>query len=299
MKKIFKSALMIIFVISLFSPQVVYANMAAPSLSDVGSAITFEKNEEIAVLSEILNITVSGAKAHIVATYKMMNTTNESISTQSMFLSPNIESSDVSVVVNNKSVDYIADSYALNYSTGVIADDWQYTVLVDESITSQNDEVTVDTIAFQMNFAPKEEYDVVVSYNYRLGGYPNYNFDAKEGDIYYYLAPAAMWNDFSSLTINLYLDKDMPIIKSSNLEFIKTDTRTYQYISDTLPDGNLKIVIDENWWQNIWSSLRSPYLSMTLMMLSPIILVVLAVIIIIVWRVSKKKKRHNEHSGAD
>lgn len=298
MKKTFKMALMIMLIISLFSPHVVYANMAAPSLSDVGSAITFEKNEEIAVLSEILNITVSGAKAHIVATYRMMNTTNKSVSTQSMFLSPDIESSDVSVVINNESVDYIAESYALKYSTGIKADDWRYTVLIDESDTS-HDEENVDTIAFQMSFAPKEEYDVVVSYNYRLGGYPNYNWDAKDGRIHYYLTPAALWKDFSSLTINLYLDQDMPILKSSNLEFKKTDTRTYQYISDTLPDANLQIVIDENGWQEIWSFLRSPYLSMTLMMFSPIILIVLAVIIFIVWRFSKWKKRRIEQSRAD
>ncbi|HCA29670.1 MAG TPA: hypothetical protein DEP23_08960 [Ruminococcaceae bacterium] len=49
-----------------------------------------------------------------------------------------------------------------------------------------------------------------------------------------------MWKDFSNLTINLYLDEDMPIIKSSNLEFEKVDTRTYQYVSDMLPVKNTR-----------------------------------------------------------
>jgi hypothetical protein len=306
-KKISISALMIIMIICLFTPQAVYANMAAPSLSDVGSAITFEKNEEIAVLSEILNITVSGAMAHIVATYKMKNTTHDSISTQSMFLSPNIEGSDVSVMVNSESVGYIAksyartysiaESYARDYSTGwITTHDWQYAVLEDKNATIDNALETIDTILFQMSFAPNEEYDVVVSYNYRLGGYPNYNFDAKDGRIYYFLAPAALWKDFSNLTINLYLDKDMPTIQHSNLEFRKIRTRTYQYTSDKLPDGKygeLEIIIDENGWQSFWSSLRSPYLGMMLMMLSPIILIILIILAVIIFIVRHDNNRKN------
>ena len=82
----------------------------------------------------------------------------------------------------------------------------------------------------------------------------------------------------------------MPVVTSSNLKFEKVGTRTYQYISYKLPKENLEIVIDENWWQNIFSTLRSPYLPMTLMMFSPFILIVLAVGIFTVWRLRKKKK---------
>ena len=64
----------------LLGSQAVYANMAAPRESDIGSSITFEKNETIAVLSEVLDITVKGSKADIVATYHMKNTTAESVS---------------------------------------------------------------------------------------------------------------------------------------------------------------------------------------------------------------------------
>ena len=162
-------------------------------------------------------------------------------------------------------------------------------IICDDEIASRNEEQTVDTITFDMDFAPNEEYDVIVSYRYRLGGYPDYDFNAKKGVIKYYLAPAAMWKDFSNLIINLYLDKDMPVVTSSNLKFERLGTRTYQYISDTLPEENLEIVIDENWWQNIFSTLRSPYLPMTLMMFSPFILIVLAVGIFTVWRLRKKK----------
>jgi hypothetical protein len=163
-------------------------------------------------------------------------------------------------------------------------------VLTDDGKASRNEEQTVDTIIFKMDFAPNEEYDVIVSYRYCLGGYPDYDFDVKRGEIEYYLAPAAMWKDFSNLTINLYLDKDMQVVTSSNLKFEKLGTRTYQYISDRLPEENLEIVIDENWWQNVFSTLRSPYLPMTLMMFSPFILIALAVGIFTVWRLRKKKK---------
>ena len=82
----------------------------------------------------------------------------------------------------------------------------------------------------------------------------------------------------------------MPIIKSSNLEFKKVGVRTYQYNSNTLPEGNLEIVIDENWYQNIFSTLRSPYLDMTLMILLPFILIGLIIVVFITWYIRKRKK---------
>jgi len=279
-----------VLVFALSVSQAAYANMAAPKEADIGSSITFEKNDAISVLSEALDIKVDGSEADIVATYKMKNTTDESISTQSMFLSPNIKNSGAKVVVNDIDTPFTVEAYVLNYDTEIIINDWQYVVLTDGGIASRNEEQTVDTITFEMDFAPREEYDVIVSYRYRLGGYPDYDFNAKIGKIKYYLAPAAMWKDFSNLTINLYLDQDMPVVTSSNLKFEKVGPRTYQYISDKLPEENLEIVIDENGWQNIFSTLRNPYLSMMLMMFSPFILIALAVGIFIVLRMHKKKK---------
>lgn len=290
MKKIcLISAFFLIFLLSL--SQIAYANMAAPLESDIGSSITFEKNDTISVLSEVLDITVEGSEADITATYKMKNTANESISTESMFLAPNIRNSGVRVAVNNKDISFSAESYVLNYDTEIETNDWKYAVLTNDQIASRNREQTVDTITFSMDFTPNEEYEVVVHYSYQLGGYPEIDFDAKRGTIEYYLMPAGMWKDFASLTINLYLDEYMPIIKSSNLEFKKVDTRTYQYVSNRLPQENLEIVIDENWYQTIFSTLRSPYLPMTLLMFSPFILIGLAIVALIGWRVHKRKKR--------
>ncbi|MEG1893087.1 MAG: hypothetical protein RR232_01085 [Clostridia bacterium] len=284
-------ALILVFAFSI--PQVAYANMAAPQEADIGSSITFEQNDTVSVLSEILDITLKGSEANIVATYTVRNTINENISTQTMFLSPNIKDGGVKVVINEKKASFTVESYALNYDTEIKTDDWQYAVLTDEAIASRNAEQTVDAINFRMDFQPNEEYDVVVSYSYHLGGYPDYDFNAKNGRIEYYLAPAAMWNGFGGITINLNLDKDMPVISKSNLEFKKISTRTYQYVSDTLPEENLEIVIDENWWQNIFSTLRSPYFHMTLLMFSPFILIAVIVGIFIVWRLHKKKKTNN------
>lgn len=276
----------LVFLLSI--PQVASANMAAPKSADIGSSISFEKNDTISVLSEVLDITVNGSEADIVATYKMKNTSNESISTQSMFISPNVENSGVKVIINNKDTSFIVGRYVLNNYTEIKTDEWKYAVLTNTQIPSDFDGQSVDTITFTMNFEPNEEYDVVVYYTYQLGGYPDYDFDAKRGEIKYYITPAAMWKNFSNLTINLYLDKDMPIIKSSNLKFKKIATRTYQYVSDILPNENLDIVIDENWYQNIFSTLRSPYLPMMLMMFSPYILI--ASVILIIWCLYKRNK---------
>ncbi|MFI3225868.1 MAG: hypothetical protein R3Y09_00550 [Clostridia bacterium] len=288
MKKLSLSML-IILCMTMFLPTTAYANMAAPQDSDIGSSITFEKNEDIAVLSEVLDIVVTGTQAEITATYTMKNTTYHTVTTTSMFLSPNIVNGGTEVLLNGTSADFLSQSYDLDYSTKIDTDDWQYVVLTERGI-ADTDENTVDTVTFEMTFAPNEQYDVVVSYTYNLGGYPDYDFNVKCGEIYYYLAPATMWKDFESLTINLILNEDMPVITHSNLEFEKVASRTYQYTTDTLPTENLEITIDENWFQNIFSTLRSPYLPMMLMMFSPFIVIALVVIIFVVWRVRKRRK---------
>jgi len=263
-------------------------NMAAPKEADIGSSITFEQNNKVAVLSEVLDITVSGSQAEIVATYKMKNITDEEVSTQAMFLSPNVDNGKTKVVVNNQEVTFSVQAHNLIYND-VTKNDWKYVVLNDYDPEKSNRRI--DAISFQMDFSPNEEFDVVVSYTYSLGGYPDYNFSAKEGVIYYYLAPAAMWKDFGSITINLYLDKDMPIIKSSNLNFEKIDTRVYRYYSDTLPEENLRITIDENGWQNFFSTLRSPYLLLGLFYASPFIAIIIIIIVIIIVVIRKKRKK--------
>lgn len=265
--------------------QTAKANMAAPANPDVGSAITFQQNEEISVLSEVLDITVRGPKADIVVTYTMENTTQEQVVTPSMLLSPNVERGGVEVTVDGEAVPYTVEQYALNYSTKIQTEDWKHVVLSGGDVDDVQDR-TVDAISFDLAFAPGEKYEVVVSYTYALGGYPNYDFNAKRGDLEYYLKPAALWKDFSNLTINLYLDKDMPVLEYSNLPFEKVEARTYQYTSSTLPEENLSLIIDESWWQNIFSTLRSPYFNIT-WVLAPVALLVLVCVVLVRQRKSR------------
>lgn len=276
---------MMVLLVALSLSQTAKANMAAPADPDVGSAITFQKNEEISVLSEVLDITVHGAKADMVVTYTMKNTTQEQVVTPSMFLSPNVERGNVEVTVDGEAEPFTVDQYALNYSTQIQTADWKY-VVVSTGDVADVQERTVDAISFELTFEPGEESQVVVSYTYALGGYPNYDFDAKRGDLKYYLQPAALWKDFSNLTINLYLDEDMPVLKYSNLPFEEVGPRTYQYTSATLPEENLDLTIDESWWQNIFSTLRSPYFQIT-WVLAPVALVVLVCVVLIRQRKSR------------
>ena len=233
------AALCPLLLLLLLTPKA-YANMAAPANPDVGTAITFENNQELAVTSEVLDITVKGAKAEIVATYTMENTTDQQVVTPSMFLSPNVEAGDVTVLVDGQEVPVVVESYTLGDVTQIDTQDWQYVVL-DGEAAGVGQGQTVDTILFALEFEPRQQYDVVVSYTYRLGGYPDYDYNVKRGTLEYYLRPAALWKDFSNLTINLHLDEDMPVLQDSNLEFEKVAPRTYQYVSDTLPEENLRI----------------------------------------------------------
>ena len=279
---------LVLVLLMICAPQVAYANMAAPADPDVGSSITFQKNKEISVQSEVLDITVHGAKADLVATYTMENTTDERVVTPSMFLSPNLEEGGVQVQVQGEDVPFTVDQYALNFTTEIQMEDWQYLVLSEDAADPQGQ--TVDAIRFELALEPGQQSQVVVSYTYRLGGYPDYDFNVKRGDLKYYLRPAALWKDFSSLTINLYLDEEMPVLAYSNLAFEKVGPRTYQYTSDTLPEENLSITVDGSWWQNIFSTLRNPYLHAVMVSLAPVILMALVCVFLIVRHVRRAKK---------
>ena len=273
----------------LLGSQTAFANMAAPDDPDVGSSITFEQNDALAVRSEVLDIEVHGSTADITAAYTMENTTGEAVSTPVMFLSPNVEEGGTAVTADGEALAFTVERYALRYDTAVQTEDWRYAVLSEGE--AEEGEQTVDAVSFALDFAPGETREVAVSYTYRLGGYPDYDFDVKYGRIEYYLAPASLWKDFQSLTINLYLDEGMPVITDSSVEFEKVGTRTYQYVSDTLPEGNLTITIDESWFQEIFSTLRSPYLGMTLVLALPVLVPLLLIILaVVIWRVRKKKK---------
>lgn len=288
MKRI-KILLLLVLCGVLLGSQTAFANMAAPDDPDVGSSITFEKNDALVVTSEVLDIEVHGSAADITATYTMENSTDAAVSTPVMFLSPDLEEGGTPVTADGEALDFTVERYALRYDTAVQTEDWRYAVLSEGE--AEEGEQTVDAVSFTLDFAPGETREIAVSYTYRLGGYPDYDFDVKYGRIEYYLAPAALWKDFQNLTINLYLDEGMPVIRDSSVEFEEVGPRTYQYVSDTLPEGNLTITIDESRFQEIFSSLRSPYLWMGVIMFLPVLLPLLLVILaVVIWRVRKKKK---------
>ena len=268
--------------------QVAYGNMAAPAEPDVGTAITLEQNETLAVKSEVLDIVIEGSTAQITATYQMENQSDEAVKTRSMFLSPNVEEASVQVVADGQLLACETECYALSYNTQIGVEEWRYAVLTDVGESPQVGKPMVEAILFDLRFEPRETYDVIVSYRYRLGGYPEYDFNVKCGELHYYLTPAAMWNDFEDLTINLTLGKDMPVLESSSLEFEKVGKRSYRYYSDALPKEDLRITVDENWLQNLFSTLRSPYLHMMIRTAAPFILIM---VLVAGWFVFRRVKR--------
>ena len=268
--------------------QVAYGNMAAPAEPDVGTAITLEQNETLAVKSEVLDIVIEGSTAQITATSQMENQSDEAVKTRSMFLSPNVEEAGVQVVADGQLLACETECYALSYNTQIGVEEWRYAVLTDVGESPQVGKPMVEAILFDLKFEPRETYDVIVSYRYRLGGYPEYDFNVKCGELHYYLTPAAMWNDFEDLTINLTLGKDMPVLESSSLEFEKVGKRSYRYYSDALPKEDLRITVDENWLQNLFSTLRSPYLHMMIRTAAPFILIM---VLVAGWFVFRRVKR--------
>lgn len=276
--------------ISFVSLTLLVANMAAPRRDDVSSTVTLAKNDAIAVLDEELIIRVSGAKAQISANYRMKNLTDAETTTAAMFLSPNIENESAVVKKDDVIVPYETASYRLDFDSTVATDDWRFTILqpVEEEKYSTN---KVDVVEFELTFLPRQESVVSVVYNYFLGGYPDYDFNAKRGTLHYYLTPASSWADFTNLTIDLYLDEDMPVLKRSNLDFGKVAERQYRYKSDKLPGVDLDIVIDETPLQEFIGSFKSPYFKMGMKTIAPFIVIGAALIVLIVVICFRKRKK--------
>lgn len=273
----------------LLQPMPIFANMAAPKDPDLGTTITFEQNDALAVTEEVLDIKVTGSTADITATYSMVNVTQEPVSTPVMFLAPNTGDGDVEVTVDGEGVPFSLETYTLTYYKELEAEDWRYAMLNYGAKNAPREEL-VSGVSFQLDAEPGQAFEVTVSYPYRLGGYPDYNYNVKRGEILYYLAPAALWQDFQSLTINLHLDSDMPVVTQSSVPFEKVSSRTYQYCSDTLPKGNLEIEIDQNKFQEALSTLLNPYLLGFAAFLVPPLLVVIGVIVGMKILIKKHKK---------
>ncbi len=293
MRKIKLLILMLISVLGIILSIPAYANMAAPRDDDLASGVSFEKNNDLRVISEELDIKIKGETADIKAIYNMKNIKNVAISSQAMFISPNISGNSARVLMNGMELSFKAKSYYIDHNTSSRIEEWKFVI---ENPGEESEYLDmVDTISFNMEFKPLEEAMIIVSYSYRLGGYPSLDFDSKYGSLTYYLSPASMWEDYGGITINLELSSDMPVLEESSIKFEKVGKNKYQYKASSLPKEELKIRVNQNGWQKFISSFRSPYLMMNFVVILPLILVALvaiAIIAIIIVSVRRRKQKN-------
>lgn len=90
------------------------------------------------------------------------------------------------------------------------------------------------------------------------------------------------------------LDDELPVLKESNLAFRQTDKRTYVYTSDSLPDENLYIRIDQNNWQEFTGLFHNPYFIATAVAVLVVLLAVAVVLIVIIMSVRKFARRKKQ-----
>ncbi len=293
-KRILSIFLLITLILTLLIPSTAFANMAAPTDTDVASVLTFEKTKEVEVLSEVINFVVDDKLCHISATYTMKNKTDSDFSTKSMFISPNINGESGKVTIDKVSIATQKESFNLMHNTSVNASDWRFEVIEGESLS--HNEFVIDAITFEIDFAPHEEKEITVSYDYNLGGYPTYSkASSRYGKIQYFLSPANNWDNFSNLTINVHTNKMLPQIDETNIKFEKIAKNHYQFKSEEIPVDTLEIILRPNGIVAFFSMLSSPYF---LIMLIPfaIIAILIAIPIIIIVHIRKRKKRLDKNA---
>lgn len=196
--------------------------------------------------------------------------------------------------LNDKTTDTIEkehnfNQYLICLNNGYTTDGMIYPSL--DEVIYMNDGLFA--FVYDIDFAPQEEVEVKVNYSCALGasGY------RKTADFEYYLTPAKYWLDFQNLTINLYLDEKYPVLEYTSLKFDRIDKGYYQYISDKLPDKDLKITVGLPISERIWSGFG--YFLMTLLyswyIWLPILvlLVILTVVLVIIKKRRKKDQNQN------
>ena len=109
----------------------------------------------------------------------------------------------------------------------------------------------------------------------------------------YYLTPANNWNDFKDLTINLELSSDLPVISKSTLDFIKIENNKYEYKSDTMPNVNLELELDQTRLQEFIGFFKNPYNIIYLYFIGITSLLIILIISIIVFIHFIKRKKCN------
>ena len=289
-------SLMLALLISInIMPTVVYANSAEPTYNSLGTGIVFEPTEEIAVKSEVLDIVMSEETAKITATYKMVNLTDKVIDIESMFVTPQFdkESENFTVKIDGTVVDYESKMFSMKWDTEIDKQDWEY-IIVNGDDKYRDWYGGVQTVKYNMHFDANAEIEVMVSYDYRLGGYPtsqNYT-----GTFLYYLTPAKYWSDFTDLTINLTLSESHPKIDRSSVKFEKIDKLIYQYKADELPSEELEIRVGKSWYVDAWNTLTNPMLWMIfgIPLLIFVVLPALIIIAVVIIRKKIKKKKENK-----
>lgn len=275
---------------SFSSPLEVNASSKQNFPDDIASTLTFENNTEISVKKEVLNINLNKDTANVEAVYTMYNLTNNVVSTESMFISPNINKQSAKVVIKDEEVSCIKNTY-YTCSSYLEVSDWKYSVYVSVSEYSHN--YYLDEISFEMTFQPKETYDVYVSFDYSLRGGPKGETDVRE--FLYYLSPVKEWVGFDDLTINVKTNEAFPEL-TSNYFFELIDENTYQCKTSAFNQeySRLSLRLHQGPWDSFLTTLTDPtvYLVFGLYVVlgAIIVLPVVGIIIIIV----KRKKRKNE-----
>lgn len=290
MKKILLMLLVLIITFSGFNT--VFANMAAPNENDLGTSITFKNNEDINITKEILDIKITNDVASIKATYFMSNNKEYNVETESMFISPNYSDDNISVLKNDINIQYTTKDLIFESSVDEVhINDWEYVIFKKDENSKYGRKV--QSINFKLEFGPLEESTIIVSYNYRLGGRPDLDNNLRYATFLYYLTPANNWNDFKDLTINLELSSDLPVISKSTLDFIKIENNKYKYKSDTMPNVNLELELDQTRLQEFIGFFKNPYNIIYLYFIGITSLLIILIISIIVFIHFIKRKKCN------
>ena len=171
-----------------------------------------------------------------------------------------------------------------------ILERWQTNSLAEESRTS------LAGLLFEVEFQPGSRREITVRYP-AIAGRDQEETTRYQAVYAYILSPAALWKDFSNLTIEVYPHPDQPYMVNSTLPMEKVetdiayDTHYSAFFSD-LPEGDLIFQMYHRETPEPWlmATIQNPYL-MGLVIVPLFLLILLTTITaIIIYAIRKKKK---------
>jgi len=245
MKKILLICLLILSL-----PNIVSANSGPPIIDPLDQSVVFDENSGVSLIEEWVTISFKDnamdkrfGTGHVSVKYMLKNLDNKDKKLDVLFISPEIDSSSITIMKNGEKVEGISTDKELK-----VPKNWGSNVpkAIIEPISNEelyktpnniyNPNRRINGIKFTIDFKPNEVINLDISYQSPSGFYRFQRIASMVYSQIYYLTPAKFWEGESKVNLKVEFPADSKTRLHSNIPLEKINSYTYEGRLDKIPD---------------------------------------------------------------